>query len=97
MPDQIYHDGDFWQCKSTTSAGESPTTTPAKWAKQAIPAIFRQYIVRAAVARILPGEGKTDLARAVAKEAEDIRLELVARHSSTSGNDVAGLSNVRSR
>lgn len=97
MPTQCYHDGDFWLCKSATAAGQSPTTTPAKWTKQEIPAAFRRYLVTASVAKILPGEGKTDLARAVVKEAEAIGLELVARHSATEGNDVEAQSDVKMR
>lgn len=97
MPDQCYHDGDFWQCSQATSAGQSPTTHPAKWVRQEIPANFRRYIVRAAVAKILPGEGKTDIARAVTKEATSILEELIARHGNTDANDAAARATVMTR
>lgn len=97
MTTQCYHDGDFWQCKAATSAGESPTTTPAKWVRQTIPAQFRRYLVLAAAAKILPGEGKTDLARAVTKEAESIAIGMVATHSLSDQNDAAATAEVRTR
>jgi hypothetical protein len=94
MPSACYFEGDFWLCKTATTAGQSPTTHPAKWAKCQIPSVFRRYVIEAALAAVLPGEGKVDQARAVAKDAARLLDEVVQRHANTARHSAARRSTV---
>ncbi len=42
------YEGDYWVCAEATSAGQSPSTHPAKWTKQEIPENLRDAIAHAA-------------------------------------------------
>lgn len=46
--DQVYFSGDYYKALSATSAGESPSTDPAKWEKIEFPYIFSEYVAEAA-------------------------------------------------
>lgn len=47
------YEGDHWLCAATTSAGENPETTPAKWVRQEIPEMLKTAIAHAAYADFL--------------------------------------------
>ena len=57
--------GNFYDCLEDTAAGESPATTPAKWALVELPYTFRQYLIQGGYADWLMGDGQTDKAGAV--------------------------------
>lgn len=52
--------GNFWDCVATTVAGESPGTTPAKWAVVEIPYFLRGYLIEAGYADWLVGDGQDE-------------------------------------
>ncbi len=52
------HNGNFYTCLETTSAGENPTTHPTKWQKISIPYIFGHYCSWGAAANWLVSEGQ---------------------------------------
>lgn len=57
------YDGDWWVCQSTTSAGETPESTPAKWTRQEFPAWLRDCVAQAAYADWLRQDGTPEAAR----------------------------------
>lgn len=64
MADQIYFtDGDFYQCATATSAGESPTTTPAKWRKIRLLEKWRHTLAQLTYANLLRLDGQNDKAQ----------------------------------
>ncbi|MEO0797422.1 MAG: hypothetical protein AAFX93_19900 [Verrucomicrobiota bacterium] len=58
----LFTDGQIYTCLSSTSAGESPDTTPAKWQVVTIPYIFRTAMVEFAYSRILEADNETTTA-----------------------------------
>ena len=69
MADQCYHNGDFYQCITATAAGESPTTTPASWARVRIPRKFRWVLAQLTYAHLLELDGQLDKALVVRERA----------------------------
>lgn len=63
--DQVYFSGNFYNCITTTTAGQSPATTPAKWALVEIPWVLRPWLTQAGFASWLRGDGQTE--RAIAE------------------------------
>jgi hypothetical protein len=63
MDNQTYFNGDFWQCATDTSTGESPATTPAKWRKLRIPKEWRRVLAKLTFASLLELDGQTDKAK----------------------------------
>lgn len=59
---QCYFNSDFWQCVTATSAGESPTTTPAKWRKIRLLGKWRWVLAQLTYAYLLAFDGQTDKA-----------------------------------
>lgn len=53
---------DFYDCLSTTSAGESPSTTAAKWSRVELPAAFTNYLGAKVAANFLVGEDQARFA-----------------------------------
>jgi hypothetical protein len=97
MASQAYFEGDWWQATATTSAGQSPATTPSKWVRLAIPAEFERYLVQAAYARLLPGEGLNDKRRQEQALADMILAELRQRYVNQSGTGTDHRPNVLTR
>jgi hypothetical protein len=62
--------GNFYNCVTTTSAGESPETTAAKWSVVEIPLFLERYLVQGAYADWLPGDGQNDKKMPALLEAE---------------------------
>ena len=56
--------GNFYDCIATTTAGESPSSAPAKWSVVALPYIFRSYLIQAGHCDWLTSDGQTDKAGA---------------------------------
>ena len=70
MANQIYFtDGEFYQCATATSAGESPTTKPTKWRRIQIPKRFREVLGELTYARLLEMDGQLDKASVVRNRA----------------------------
>jgi hypothetical protein len=62
---QVYYSdaatpGNFYDCVTTTAAGESPVTTPAKWSLVEIPRRFEQHLVYAATRDWLLSQGQAE-------------------------------------
>lgn len=87
MPDnQCYFNGDFYQCLAETDLGESPGTTPAKWARIRIMAKWRFALTRLTYAHLLSLDGQTDKAtveRNVAYGRERLGLDDLIRAEAT--------------
>jgi hypothetical protein len=82
MPDQCYYNGNFYQAKSATTAGETPDSAPAKWSKIQIPAKLRWCLARLTYAHLLELDGQKDKARVERKdalEADRVGLEDLIR------------------
>lgn len=60
MASQVYYNGDWYECVTATSAGESPASHPAKWAKLEIPYAFGRFLQRRAASLLLAEEGQQD-------------------------------------
>ena len=54
--------GNFYDCSTTTTAGDSPASAPAKWSVVALPYTFRQYLIQGGYADWLTADGQTDKA-----------------------------------
>jgi hypothetical protein len=70
MASHVYFNGDWYDCTVTTSAGESPATAPTKWSIVGIPVQFERYLIEAACAAALKGDGAREHAAAARMEAE---------------------------
>ena len=69
MANQAYFNGEFYQCVSATSPGETPLTHAAKWARVQIPAKFRFVLARLTYARLLEMDGQKEKAQAERRDA----------------------------
>jgi hypothetical protein len=65
MPSQCYFNGDFYQAKAATTAGQSPATHPELWSKVQIPARWRWLLSRLTYANLLELDGQTDKSAAI--------------------------------
>lgn len=65
------YEGDFWECQDTTSAGEDPEDTPAKWTRLEFPAWLRSCVARRALADWLRADGANEKARLEDAGADD--------------------------
>ena len=61
--------GNYYDCLSSTSAGQSPDTHASKWSLVEIPYIFRGFIAHHAYALWLISDGQTDKAAGFKQEA----------------------------
>lgn len=73
------YEGDFWTALSTTTAGQDPEDTPAKWERIAFPEWLREPVAQAAYADFLRQDGSPEVARL--EDAEAQRLLLQAIHN----------------
>lgn len=80
--DQIYYSsastlGNFYDCITTTTAGQTPDTHAAKWQVVEIPYIFKSYLALGIYGMYLQGpDGQLDKARLVAEQANNaLRIE----------------------
>ena len=64
MADQCYFNGNFYQCVTATTAGESPASAPAKWRLVKIPDRWRWALARLTYANLLELDGQKDKANA---------------------------------
>lgn len=55
--------GNLYDCVTATSAGESPSSAPAKWSVVGIPAVFEAFLIWSAYGKALTGEGQADKRR----------------------------------
>ncbi len=77
MANQCYFNGDFYQCATATSAGESPSTAPAKWRRIQIPKRFRRVLARLTYGHLLELDGQKDKSMAELNSARDDLASLV--------------------
>lgn len=87
MADQCYFNGNFYQCKSATTAGESPLTAPAKWSLVQIPRDWRWVLTRLTYANLLEVDGQKDKAmteRALAIGDDRRGLDFMVRREANS-------------
>jgi hypothetical protein len=61
---QVYFNGDFYQCAVATIAGESPTTQPTSWVKIVLLSKWRWVLAQLTYAGLLAADGQTDKASA---------------------------------
>lgn len=72
--------GDFYECVSPASPGQSPATHPAKWVRIQIPEFLREAVVEAAAGRLLQVDGQSDKRSVAAKLAQNALYETFIRH-----------------
>ena len=60
MPQQVFHNDDFFYCIEAASGSESPSANPEKWQRLSIPADLVPAIVAHATAALLGQEGRAD-------------------------------------
>lgn len=75
------YEGDYWECQATTSAGEDPEDTPAKWARVAFPAWLRESVAQAAYADFLRQDGNPEVARLEDAEAQRLLIQAIRNDS----------------
>jgi len=63
--------GNFYDCATATSAGESPVTAAAKWTVVEIPYIFGQSLIWHAYADLLAADGQADKASVARNSADE--------------------------
>ena len=63
--------GDCWTSATTTTAGQSPSSTPAAWTRISFPFVLAAYVKRMAMADVLRDQKQTDRAQAEQLAAED--------------------------
>lgn len=95
MPNQCFHDGDFWYAVAPTAAGQSPTTHPEFWRRILIPAAWRRLLVKLMEARIQRAEGQQD--KAIAAEREVVKLWDRVRANGQHGRERVVQRQVRTR
>jgi hypothetical protein len=72
--------GDFYECVSAASPGQSPATHPAKWVKIEIPAFLREAVVEIAAGQLLQVDGQSDKRAAAKREGQDALYQIWIRH-----------------
>ena len=81
------HYGDFYECLESTTAGQSPTTHPTKWAKREVPYIFGTFVSRGMYADWLRSELQTEAAQVAEQEAQamlDLEIDKIFRQQKQS-------------
>jgi hypothetical protein len=81
------HYGDFWECVEATTAGQSPITHPAKWARKEIPYIFGTFVSRGMYADWLRSELQIEAAQIAEQEAQamlDLEIDKIFRQQKQS-------------
>lgn len=86
MDNQCYFNGEFWQCVTTTVAGESPTSAPAKWRKIRIPKEWRRVLAKLTFANLLELDGQTDKAK-IHRDTGEALLDDLVREAARQEND----------
>jgi hypothetical protein len=71
------HYGNFYNCLEATTAGQSPSTHPAKWQIVTIPYLFAPYAARGAYSDWLRSELQFEAAQVAEAEAERIMSDTV--------------------
>lgn len=74
--------GNFYSSSASTTAGQSPETTPASWSLVEIPYIFRGYLIPGGYADWLSGDGQANKAagyEAMAQEALEAEADKLQR------------------
>lgn len=77
--DVVYYDalGDWYKANATTSAGEDPADTPAKWVKLAVPFVFRGWLAKGCAADWMQARGDVATAGRLSALAEkDLLTEI---------------------
>ena len=68
------YEGDWWECLATTTAGEHPEDTAAKWSKREFPEALREAVAAAAYVRYLRRDDAKPEDRAEARQAAERAL-----------------------
>lgn len=97
MASQVYFDGDWYNCISATTAGQSPSTDPDKWAKLEIPKSFERFLIQQAYEFILPAEGQNSKRIPERMSAVAIRDELWLREGAQVGRAATARSTTYTR
>jgi hypothetical protein len=71
--------GNFYNCTTLTTAGQSPVTTPSSWEMVEVPYFAGEYLVRGALSDYLRSEGQFDQAAIAEADAEAARQREVDR------------------
>jgi hypothetical protein len=71
------HYGNFYNCTSATTAGQSPHTHPAKWQIVQIPYLFAPYAARGAFSDWLKSELQLEAAQVAEAEAQNTLTEAI--------------------
>jgi hypothetical protein len=71
------HYGNFYNCIDATTAGQSPSTHPAKWQLVQIPYLFAAYAARGAFADWLKSELQMEVAQVAELEAQNTLVEAI--------------------
>lgn len=73
----VDYDGDFWTCLATTTAGQDPEDTPAKWERIDFPAWLCAPVAQAAFADWVRQDGNPEAARLEDSEAQRLLLQAI--------------------
>lgn len=71
------HYGNFYDCLEATTAGQSPSTHPAKWQIVQIPYLFAAYAARGAFSDWLKSELQLEAAQVAEAEAQNTLTEAI--------------------
>lgn len=71
------HYGNFYNCLEATTAGQSPSTHPAKWQIVQIPYLFASYAARGAFSDWLKSELQLEAAQVAEVEAQNTLTEAI--------------------
>jgi len=72
--------GEWYECVSLASPGQSPATHPAKWARVQIPAFLESAVVDIAAGYAYQSDGQGDRRRTIQKDGRDTLYQTFIRH-----------------
>ena len=81
------HYGDFYECLEATTAGQSPSTHPAKWLKKEVPYIFGTFVSRGMFSDWLRSELQMEASQIAEQEAQgmlDLEIDKIFRQQKQS-------------
>lgn len=85
LVENMPHKGNFYNCLTSTSTGQSPHTHPEKWEKINLPSFTSSYLPRAVLSDWLRSEMQYEAAQLTEQEAEYVLSEEIAKITKTQG------------
>lgn len=89
--------GDFWECAASTTAGQSPSTHPAKWARVQLPRLLLEATAAGVAADMMRASGKFELAAQAEAMAERALYAEQGKQTALQGQEAGAARSVLAR